>query len=167
MRESIVTLTAKKVVEETSALQEQNDQRAEQHEIDAAKAAVQILVLENKLKTMTKCNIPADVSYSSALRFYKQYSIKKGTIGQDTCKTCESLCLKIKHSTGAAKKAYEKEFKEHLKMADEGYKWRAQDRDRAMAADSKTHMMVIDFGQALRTPTLSTGTCWYRRILKG
>jgi len=167
MRESIITLTAKKVEEETLALQEQNREHAEQHEIEAAQAAVQILVLENKLKTMTKCNIPADVSYSSALRFYKQYSIKTGKIGQDTCKTCESLCMKIKHNTGAAKAKFEKQFKEHLHMADEGYKWRAQDRERAMEADSKTHMMVIDFGQALRTPTLSTGTSWYRRILKG
>lgn len=51
-------------------------------------------------------------------------------------------------------------------MADQGYKWRKQDREQAQASDSKTQMFVIDYGQGLRTPLLNIGTSWYRRILK-
>ena len=167
MRAEIVTLTATKVAQEALATQNSGNAAAAQHQTNALAATVQILVLEKKLNSMTKCNIAADVSYTSAVRFYKKYKIKTGKIKQDTCKTCESLCLLIKHSAGATRARHEATWRAHVKMADEGFKWRKEDRARAQAQGSKTHMMVIDFGQALRTPALSIGSSWYRRIQKG
>jgi hypothetical protein len=123
--------------------------------------------LERDLKRLPGCHIRADVSYTTALRFYNLYNIKIGKIAADVCKRCEQLRLALSRAQSEKKKAECKAaYEEHLRMAKEGYEWRKQDRARAVAEDSKTHMMVIDFGQGLRTPTLSIGTAWYRRVLK-
>ena len=131
MEEEIVGLNARIRYSEMNALAyssdadpsvENNAETAAMHQRTADTDTVRKTVLENKLKTMTGCNISADVSYSSAVRFYKQYRIKIGKIKSDTCKTCESLCLKISRSNGARKAAYQEEYDAHLKMADEGYK---------------------------------------------
>ena len=125
-----------------------------------------IAVLETKLKTMRHCHIAPDVSHSTASRFYHQYAIKIGKIKVDTCKTCDELRLKRNNAAGAYKQKWQDKLDEHQKMANEGYLWRKQDRERAQDPDKKTFTMVIDFGQGLRTPTLKFGAAWYRRILK-
>ena len=127
------------------------------------------LTLESQLKNGRKCNMKDEeyVSYSGALKFYRLYILKFGIIKVDTCKFCESKALEIQRTQSATKKAeLEAELKIHHDMADVGYKWRKQDRIDAQLADSKTQMLVIDYGQGLRTPMLNIGTSWYRRVWK-
>ena len=119
-----------------------------------------------KLKRMPGCHVRADVSYTTALRVYNRYAIKVGRLACDTCKVCDSLRMKINTSQGATKKRLQQEWVTHKRMADEGYKWRKQDRSTAQEVLSSTYTMIIDFGQGLRTPTLSFGAAWYRRVVK-
>ena len=142
---------------------EQGDEGEEDGDEDLA---ARVAELELKLKRMRGCHVRADVSYTTAIRVYKRYAIKTGIVAADTCKNCDSLKMKIRYASGTAKKKLEKELKEHHDMAEEGYKWRAQDRTTSMESNSKVYTMIIDFGQGLRTPTLSFGAAWYRRVLK-
>ena len=121
--------------------------------------------LEKKLKQGRGVSLLPNVSYTTAWRFYSRYNIKIDNLQCDTCTYCASMLLKINRASGTTKERLREELHAHQKMAKEGYDWRQEDREAAQAEGSTTYVAVIDFGQKLRTPTLSSGASWYRMVL--
>ena len=129
----------KTLVTRMTADVDDGDQGDEGEEDGDEDLAARVAELELKLKRMRGCHVRADVSYTTAIRVYKRYAIKTGIISADTCKSCDSLKMKIKnqkYASRATKRKLEKELNKHRIMA-EGYQWRAQDRITAMEPIAK------------------------------
>lgn len=115
-----------------------------------------IFCLEKHIQAVSQCK------YRNI--FSQEYNIGFKFPAIDTCKTCDSLQIKMEHGSEQEKSAACISKELHLGHA-ESLKTKLHDFSKLANDDPSIHVISIDLQQTLPTPKLSSSIAFYSRIL--
>lgn len=106
----------------------------------------------------------AEVSYSTYYKIFKGLKLSFRPPYLDTCRTCDSLKMRLKHCAEDTRDQLTAELEEHQRVADFGYRQKRLDKVAAQNSNDKT-FISFDLQQCLPTPDLKTSVVFYKRVL--
>ncbi|CAH1226555.1 unnamed protein product [Diabrotica balteata] len=115
----------------------------------------------------TKSNATnAPLSLSVFRNLFKNLNLKFKKPSNDTCKTCDSLFLKIKScASEEEKQRLENERQQHQDKASFHYTTKQGDKEESMRSLGKLVVVAFDLQKCLATPNLTSSVSFYKRKL--